>query len=285
MHTFLKYLKYFFRTLYYIKNGLSQRVIDSTPDKKWSKLKAKKMSVILYQPSIKFLKEPTLLKNDICDLRSFVGWSKSLHGLPKFTTINIDQHFYKVNQTVCSSSTVVKKSFTRGQQFLEENYIDIGSIYTKENSMLFCLKGVCGASLKKDNRWIILAIEKASCNVQFAYCQCPAGKSGTCAHSYALMKILAKWVIDNIREVPDPVACTSRPCAWSVPQSRGRIEKRDIMSISIVSPEAKRRKFTVDNDEGEQTRTRMKGIECTLYEPRSINMVYDDNKTKELIEN
>ena len=92
---------------------LSQRVIDSTPDKKkWLKLKAKKMGVILYQPSIKNLKEPALLKNDICDLSSFVGWSKSLHGLPKFTTINIDQHFYKVNQTVCSSSTVVKKFYT-----------------------------------------------------------------------------------------------------------------------------------------------------------------------------
>ena len=41
------------------------------------------------------------------------------------------------------------KHFLWGEQLLEENFIDIASIYSKQSDTLFCVKGVCAASLNK----------------------------------------------------------------------------------------------------------------------------------------
>ena len=49
------------------------------------------------------------------------------------------------------------------------------------------------------------------------------------------MKIFAKWVLDKCKEVPELVACTSKPCLWSVPKSRDRMVKSQIMEISVIS--------------------------------------------------
>ena len=56
------------------------------------------------------------------------GWSKSLLGIPKFSVHQIEKHAMKINEIVTPKSTIVKKHFNRGEQLLEEKYIDIGSI-------------------------------------------------------------------------------------------------------------------------------------------------------------
>ena len=93
-------------------------------------------------------------------------WSKSLFGMPEFTSENINQYYQKVNQTLCKKSTIVKKHFERGEQLLKEQYLDISSIHVKHGDDLFCTKGVCAASLKKADRWVtaalIIAITKHS---------------------------------------------------------------------------------------------------------------------------
>ena len=93
---------------------------------------------------------------------------------------NIEKYANIVTEGVLSKSTVVKKHFSRGQQLLEEQYVDIGSIFTKQSDDFFCFKGVCGASLRKQNRVIFVALTKSDGSVVYAYCQCPAGKVGTC---------------------------------------------------------------------------------------------------------
>ena len=103
------------------------------------------------------------------------------------------------------------KHFRRGEQLLEENFIDIASIYSKQSDTLFCLKGVCAASLKKQNRWTFMALSKVDGSVSYAYCQCPAGKVGTCPHMFAVMKLVAKWAIDKLTKIPEIKACTSKP--------------------------------------------------------------------------
>ena len=119
---------------------------------------------------------------------------------------------------------------------LEEQYVDIGSIFTKQSDDFFCFKGVCVASLRKQNRIIFVALTKADGSVAYAYCQCPAERVGTCSHIFAVMKLVAKWVIDKINKIPKPKACTSKPCAWSIPKSRERLEKSPIPSLKIFSP-------------------------------------------------
>ena len=55
----------------------------------------------------------------------------------------------------------------------------------------------------------------------------------SCSHAFAVMKLMAKWVIDKINNIPEPKACTSKPCAWSVPQNRERLEKSPIPILNI----------------------------------------------------
>ena len=122
--------------------------------------------------------------------------------------------------------------------------------------------------MKKKDRWILLAVSKQSCEVQYAHCECPSGKAGTCSHSFALMKLFAKWVIDNLSEIPSQKACTSRACIWSMPQSRDRVDKTKISEITIKQPKAiqnKKRKSKTDSENATQKSSQniSKGINST----------------------
>ena len=97
------------------------------------------------------------------------GWSKSLEGMPSFSIEHIGSYSQKINTAILSKSK-------KGEQLLEENFIDIASIYSKQSDTLFCLKGVCAASLKKQNRWTFMVLSKVDGSVSYAYCQCPAGE-------------------------------------------------------------------------------------------------------------
>ena len=138
--------------------------------------------------------------------------------MPLFSIEHIDSYSQKINTAVLSKSKKVMNHFRRGKQLLEENFIDIASIYSKQSDTLFCMKGVCTASLRKQNRWTFMALSKVDGSVSYAYCQCPAWKVGTCSHMFAVMKLVAKWAEDKFTKIPEMKACTSKPCTWSVPQ-------------------------------------------------------------------
>ena len=91
---------------------------------------------------------PNILKDfeyELTNLNSVVCWSKSLDGLLQFSVENIEKYANMVTAGVLSKSTVVKKHFSRGEQLLEEQYVDIRSIFTKQSDDFFCFKRVCGA--------------------------------------------------------------------------------------------------------------------------------------------
>ena len=116
--------------------------------------------------------------------------------------------------------------------------------------------------MKNMSRWVTVAISKFPVEVYFAYCQCAAGKPRTCSHVFALFKLLAKWAIEKVNYVPTPVACASRPCTWSVVQSRGRVVKPAIADLTITAPKRQ-------NKEETTTSKKLKGIKSTLYDARS----------------
>ena len=152
---------------------------------------------------------------------------------------------------------------------LEEQYVDIGSIFTKQSDDFFCFRSVCGASLRKQNRIIFVALTKADGLVAYACCQCPAGKVGTCSHAFVVMKLVAKWVIDKINKIPEPKACTSKPCAWSIPQSRERLENSPISSLKIFSSTATKSKINTSSTNTSNTTSSDKGIASSLYDART----------------
>ena len=83
------------------------------------------------------------------------------------------------------------------------------------------------------------------------------------------MKLVAKWSLDKLTEIP-VLACTSRPCEWSVKKSKGRTEKPAVTDLIISAPstsrEAKRQK-TSDND-----RSRSEGVKSKMYESRNESL-------------
>ena len=81
---------------------------------------------------------PTDFEYELTNLNSVVCWSKSLDGLPQFSVENVEKYANMVTAGVFSKSTVVKKHFSGGEQSLEEQYVDIGSIFTKQSYYFFC---------------------------------------------------------------------------------------------------------------------------------------------------
>ena len=93
-------------------------------------------------------------------MNSKIEWSKCLEGLPAFSAEKIDAYALNVNSNFFPKSTKVKKHLSIGEMFIEEQYIDLSSIHSKQSIELFCVKGVCTASMKKIDRWIFIAIKK-----------------------------------------------------------------------------------------------------------------------------
>ena len=174
---------------------------------------------------------PKRIYADLQNLNSSDGWSINLATLPNLTLDKIVVYVQRVNKTFITISKKIEKHVQQGQQFLEENFIDLNSILSKQNDKYFSVKGICSASLKQKDRWVFIVIQKSTGDIELATCQCPTGRAGTCSHSYTVSKVIAKWVIDRATIIPQQRACTSKPCVWSVPQSRGRLEKHSINDL------------------------------------------------------
>ena len=230
--------------LQYIENGTDKKIVDNTGKKVWIKKKADKLGLILnplWEEGV-LPSTPQELKDDLKNASDLTGWSKSLDGMPNFTVNDIKLYHENITKLFCKKSTAIKKHFIRGEQFIEERFVDLTNVYAKQSDNCFLVKGISSASLKKANRWMFLALDKDTSRILYAHCQCPAGKAGTCSHAYALMKLVAKWVIDRLSIVPEDKACTSKPCIWSVPQAKGRTDKIPLMDIQFVSPDSKKTK-------------------------------------------
>ena len=93
------------------------------------------------------------------------------------------------------------------------------------------------------------------------------------------MKLVAKWLIDKINKIPEPKACTSKPCSWSIPQSRERLEKSPNSSLKIFSLTATKSKINtyskgsaINNTSGTNTSSTTstdKGITSSLCDART----------------
>ena len=118
------------RVLRYFDHGTDKNLVDPTFDLKWKKAKVKKCNIFV--PKLKKLEKlnvvPDILKYELGDIKGMNGWTKDLSNMPIFTAEHINEYYKKVNNVFCRSSTQVKKHFERGEQLLEELYLDIGSI-------------------------------------------------------------------------------------------------------------------------------------------------------------
>ena len=122
---------------------------------------------------------PKRIYADLQNLNSSDGWSINLAILPNLTLDKIVVYVQRVNKTFITISKKIEKHIQQGQQFLEETFIDLNSILSKQNDKYFSVKGICSASLKQKDRWVFIVIQKSTGDIEFATCQCPAGRAGT----------------------------------------------------------------------------------------------------------
>ena len=184
------------------------------------------------------------------------SWSKCLKDLPLFTIKEIE-HF-RVNSGKRTVRTVGKKQKNhkhsiiktrdRGRKFMLERYISAGDVYTKSNKNTITIKGKCKASMKRDIRSMNVVLDKQSAKVIKGHCTCPAGKSGYCNHTMALLFELADYSLQGLQVVPTEISCTSKKRQWGVPTDKQKYPL-PIMSTKVF---------------GEKN----KGVACTLYDPR-----------------
>ena len=143
--------------MYYHHGGTANNVIDFTPERKW--IYKLKLKVILPQKTnFEPTSYPKELTADLKNLNSSDGWSKNLANLPRLTLDKIVAHVERVDKTFITKSRKIEKDFQRGQQLLEENFIDLNSILCKKNDKYFSVKGVCSASLKQKDRCVFIVI-------------------------------------------------------------------------------------------------------------------------------
>ena len=118
---------------------------------------------------------PIDFEYEVTDLNWVVDRSKSFDYLLKLWWSILENTQKSVTAAVLSKFKVVKAHISQKEQFLEKQYVAIGSIFTKQSDDFFRFKRVCGAGLKKQNRMIFMGLTKADRSVAYSYFQCPAG--------------------------------------------------------------------------------------------------------------
>ena len=115
------------KVLQYFKQRAEQKLYDPTPNKKWPSKKARMMGITQKKNTLKDMSHvPKDFEYELKNLNSVVGWSKSLDGLPQFSVENIEKYANSNCRSVIKVYSC-KKTF----QLLKEQYVDIGSIFTK----------------------------------------------------------------------------------------------------------------------------------------------------------
>ena len=184
--------------------------------------------------------------DNTCDIAEEITWGKSLVEMPAVTIKEIEAH--RVNSGKSTGGAIIK-TLERGRKFKEERYITADSIFTAVQGQAFLVKATCKASMKNELCQVKLSLCMVTAHVIDSTCSCPAGLSGYCNHVMALLFELADYSLNQLCEVPEEIACTSKLRQWGIP-GKSSNAKEPVMNLTIHKQYDK------------------KGISCTLYDPR-----------------
>lgn len=214
----------------YFKANRHSIIIDPTPEKRYLHAKAYRIGLNLSAigEQTKPSAPPLLLTGNYKNESN--GWTKILDNLPPISNTEIDAFHINASRNIMESSTTIKKVHKRGEQFLQEKYIDNDTVFTKQNVAYFFLKGKCSASKKKLEYNLSLAIAKTSKEIAYAFCDCPSGNGGLCHHCFAFMTLVAGWSVKRLTYVPNEAACTAQPCQWSQRKTIAHLDQKQPLS-------------------------------------------------------
>ena len=130
----------------------------------------------------------------------------SLEGMPVFPVREIEDH----NKKSGKNSTTIERTSERGLRFKNERYLNANTIQTMKAKDLFKFKGVCHASMKKENRFVEVHLCRKSPKVMSSHCSCPVGNSDYCNHIMAMLYEIADYSLRLLTSVPLELAWTSK---------------------------------------------------------------------------
>ena len=135
----------------------------------------------------------------------------------------------------------------RTEQLLNDNFQFNSSCLNERKFFMF--------ELQKGKLQTMLCYikKKSSSAVIDAYCTFRAGKGSWCNHVYELMKVIAKFSVEESECIPELPSCTSKPFGWTVPQ---RLQQ-NVSKSSVMKTTAKR------------TKPESKGIAWNLFYARA----------------
>ena len=163
--------------------------------------------------------------DNTCDIAEEITWGKSLVEMPVVTIKEIEAHRVNSGKSTCGA---IIKTLERGRKFKEERYITADSIFTAVQGQAFLVKATYEASMMNEFRQVKLSL----CMVIDSTCSCPEGLSGYCNHVMALLFELADYSLNQLCEVPEQIACTSKLRQWGIP-GKSSNAKEPVMNLTI----------------------------------------------------
>ena len=159
----------------------------------------------------------TLHETNNSEILLLERWSKDLHGIPAFTYELLIKHL----GTTKHSSTGTQKHKKLVYQMFKDKYV--GQALVKPNVIegnmsCFLVKGTVKATMKSNTYIVYVHLNKATGEVVYSNCTCPAGKGGKCKHVVALLFQIIEYKQLDLTEVPDDPTCTQLLQQWHVPR-------------------------------------------------------------------
>jgi hypothetical protein len=88
------------------------------------------------------------------------------------------------------------KTKKRADNLLYDNFLD-------SVSCRLYVRAICCASYTKSQfHQLSCSFSKSNAQILYAYCTCKAGQGGFCNHIYAILKLIAQFVLDKLEEIP-----------------------------------------------------------------------------------
>ncbi|CAC5412802.1 unnamed protein product [Mytilus coruscus] len=178
-----------------------------------------------------------IVPDPLIDLTS--GWITESKCVSMWTpTMYYDIATFLQNNRDKSLSDRLMKDYKEGMaySYFTSGWLKEVCYHHIDNNSPYCfLKAECTASQRINDvphtTWVL--VEKASGEIQTAYCTCFAGLGETCNHMAAILfkvDYAGQWGANN-------KSCTSKPCVWKSPSTKKSIvQPKKLSELKIMKP-------------------------------------------------
>ena len=144
-------------------------------------------------------------------------------------------------QNVSGKGTSTAKPLIKGYNFFKSGHVVKLEKHNLSENGLCHLRGRILPSMKKSTSYTAF-ITLRDGKILRAKCGCTAGIEGHCNHVCSMLFFLEEFCEHNTKSA----ACTSRPCSWSKPSRKRKVDNHPIHQVKFVKHEHGKKKSDAD---------------------------------------